>query len=213
MHHARLLAVAAFLLAASCTKSRPTTADGCDASLDVPDGFCATLITDAAGRARHIAVRGNGDVFVARLASRRDSGGVSTVRGATIQTFFSSPVHGLAMASDSTLYASTRHEVLRFRFKGDSIAPRRTVDTIVAGLPGGDVPSNSIVVDENGNLLVGIPASTSGCERRTPCPLLGTTAGIWRFNTGKRNQTLGDGTRIATGLRAPLAVAINPRDT
>jgi glucose/arabinose dehydrogenase len=43
--------------------------------------------------------------------------------------------------------------------------------------------------------------------------VLATAAGIWRFDTGKRNQKLADGTRIATGLRAPLALAVNPRDT
>lgn len=211
MHHARLLA--ALVLVAACGKSRPTTADGCDASIKVPDGFCATLITDAAGRARHIAVRSNGDIFVARLASRRDSGGIATIRKGTVQSFFESPVHGLAMASDSTLYASTRHEILRFRFKGDSIAPRKTVDTIVTGLPGGAIPSNTIVLDENGNLLVGIPAASAGCAKKNPCPELAVSAGVWRFETGKRNQTLKDGNRIATGLRAPLAFAINPRDT
>ena len=209
MHHARLIAAVALLAAAvSCRRSTSTTAAGCDASIKVPEGFCATLLTDAAGRARHIAVRGNGDLFVARIASRRDSGGISVVRGSTVSSFWATPVHGLALASDSTLYASTAHEVLRFRFKGDSIAPRKTVDTIVTGLPGGAVPSNTILLDRAGNLLVGIPAPTATCEKRNPCPLLATSGGIWRFDTGKRNQTLADGTRIATGLRAPIAIAI-----
>jgi glucose/arabinose dehydrogenase len=214
MHHARLLAAALVLAAApACKRSTTTTADGCDASIKVPDGFCATLVTDAAGRARHIAVRSNGDIFVARVASRRDSGGIAVVRGGSVASFFASPVHGLAMASDSTLYASTAHEILRFRFKGDSIAPRKNVDTIVTGLPGGPVPANTIVLDRDGSILVGIPAATATCEKRNPCPLLATSGGIWRFDTGKRNQTLKDGNRIATGLRAPLAIAINPRDT
>src|SRR3954470_21033159 len=121
MHHARFMAAALVLAAApACKRSTPTTADGCDASIKVPEGFCATLVTDAAGRARHIAVRKNGDIFVARVASRRDSGGISIIRNGAIETFFSYPVHGLAMASDSTLYASTAHEILRFRFRGDS---------------------------------------------------------------------------------------------
>jgi glucose/arabinose dehydrogenase len=214
MHFARFTAAVLVLVtAAACKHSKSTTADGCDAAIEVPEGFCASLLTDAVGRARHIAVRTNGDVFVARIASRRDSGGISTVRGSTVENFFSSPVHGLAAASDSTLYASTAHEVLRFRFKGDSVAPRKTIDTIVVGLPGGAVPSNTIVLDPAGNLLVGIPAPASTCEKKNPCPALATSAGIWRFDTGKRNQKLGDGTRIATGLRAPLAIAINPADT
>ena len=212
MHYARLL-VAALVLATACRHSNATTADGCDPSIKVPEGFCATLVTDGAGRARHIGVRKNGDVIVARVASRRDSGGLSIVRGGNVTTFFSSPAHGLAMASDSTIYASTAHEILRFRFRGDSLAPRKNIDTIVVGLPGGAVPSNTIVLDRDGNLLVGIPAATATCEKRNPCPLLATGGGVWRFDTGERNQPFAKGTRIATGLRAPLAIAINPRDT
>lgn len=214
MHHARLSIVAALLaVQASCNRSGPTTAGGCDASIKVPDGFCATLVTDAIGRGRHLAVRKNGDIFVARIASRRDSGGIAGVRGSRVEHFLGRPVHGLAFASDSTLYASTSHEVLRFRFRGDSLSPRPAIDTIVAGLPGGSVPSNTIVLENDGNLLVGIPAQNAGCGGKTPCPDLATTGGIWRFETGKRNQTLKDGTRIATGLRSPVALAINPRDT
>ena len=212
MHQVRFL-VAAMLVAATACRRSNATADGCDASIKVPDGFCATLVTDAAGRARHIGVRKNGDIFVARIASRRDSGGISIIRGTTIETFFGSPVHGLAMASDSTIYASTAHEILRFRFKGDSLLPRKTVDTIVVGLPGGPVPSNTIVLDTDGSILVGIPAATATCEKRNPCPALATGGGIWRFDTGNRNQPFAKGSRIATGLRAPLALAVNPRDT
>jgi glucose/arabinose dehydrogenase len=205
---------ALFVLAAtSCRHSGSSTTSECDASIKVPAGFCATVVTDAVGRARHIAVRGNGDIFVARIASRRDSGGLSTVRGETVENFFASPVHGLAMASDSTLYASTAHEILRFRFKGDSLAPRKNVDTIVTGLPGGAIPSNTIVLQRDGSLLVGIPAATEGCQKQNPCSALATTGAVWRFDTGKKNQTLKDGTRIATGLRAPIAIAISPKDT
>jgi glucose/arabinose dehydrogenase len=213
MHHARLLAAVALLATVgSCKRSGPTTAEGCDPSIKVPDGFCATLLADAGGRARHLAVRTNGDVFVARVASRRDSGGISAIRGATVVPFWSTPVHGLALASDSTLYASTAHEILRFRFRGDSLAPRRAVDTIVAGLPGGTVPSNTIVLGSDGDIYIGIPAATATCEKRMPCPALATSAGVWRFSTGKRNQKPTDGHRVATGLRAPMALAINPAD-
>lgn len=212
MHLARPILVAAVVIAAACNRDKATAPNGCDASITVPEGFCATLVTDAVGRGRGIAVRTNGDIFVARLASRRDSGGISAIRGTTIERFGTGPTHGLALASDSTLYASTGREILRYRFRGDSLAPRPAVDTIVAGLPGGLVPSNSIALDGS-DILVSIPAQRAGCEKRLPCPDLATTAGIWRFSTGKRNQTMGDGNRIATGLRSANALAVNPRDS
>lgn len=214
MHRASLLTLVVVLVStAACSRSGPQTPDGCDPSIKLAEGFCATLVTDGAGRGRHLAVRSNGDIFVAQLGSRRDSGGISIIRGSTIQSFWNTPVHGLALASDSTLYASTAHEILRFRFKGDSIAPRKTVDTVVAGLPGGAVPSNTILLDPSGDLIVGIPAQRASCEGRMPCPDLATSAGIWRFKTSARNQTFSNGSRIATGLRSPVALAINPRDT
>lgn len=213
MYRARPLLAAAALAVAACDRDTVTTASGCDASIKLPDGFCATLVTDTAGRARHVAVRSNGDVFVARLASRRDSGGVTSIRGTTVMRFGRASHHGLALASDSTLYASTADAILRYRFRGDSLAPRATVDTIVMGLGGGAVPMHSIVLDHRGNIIVSIPARGSGCGQKQPCPDLATSGGIWRFETGKRNQTLQDGHRIATGLRNPIALAINPRDT
>jgi glucose/arabinose dehydrogenase len=62
-------------------------------------------------------------------------------------------------------------------------------------------------------LLVNISALGAGCNAKTPCPDLATSAGIWRFDTGKKNQKLKDGSRIATGLRDAIAIALNPRDT
>src|SRR3954468_1469258 len=155
MHRARLLAAIALL--AGCRHSATTTADGCDASIKVPKGFCATLVAEGIGRAQNIVARSNGDLFVARAASRRDSGGISSIRKQTVQQFWNGPVHGLALASDSTLYASTAHEILRFRFKGDSLAPRKTVDTIVAGLPSTGEAANTITLKGDA-ILVSIPA-------------------------------------------------------
>lgn len=213
MHQARPFLAAGLILAAACNRDKAGGVAGCDPSIKVPEGFCATLLTDTAGRGRHLAVRENGDVFIARLGARRDSGGITAVRGNTVERFGSSPMHGLVLASDSTLYASTAHEVLRFRFRGDSLVPRKNIDTIVAGLPSGPIPTHTLALDPRGGILVSMPAIGAGCAQRLPCPELATSAGIWRFDTGKRNQTLQDGNRIATGLRSPTAIAVNPRDT
>jgi glucose/arabinose dehydrogenase len=210
MHRARLLAALALL--AGCRHSASTTADGCDASIKVPTGFCATVVAEGLGRAQNVVVRANGDLFVARAASRRDSGGITSIRKQAVQQFWNGPVHGLVLASDSTLYASTPHEVLRFRFKGDSLLPRRTVDTIVGGLPSKGEAALTIALQGDA-ILVSIPAQRVGCDRKQPCPDLATSAGIWKFDTGKKNQALKDGARIATGLRAATAIGVNPRDT
>ena len=214
MHLARPFVAASLALAAACSRDNtPANANGCDLSLKLPDGFCATIVADTVGRARQLAIRSNGDVFVARIASRRDSGGVSAIRGDTVERFGSSATHGLVLASDSSLYVSTAHEVLHYRFAKNDLTPLRRVDTIVTGLPSGPIPTHSLAFDFRGGLLVNISAAGAGCAGKMPCPDLATSAGIWRFDTGKRNQTMKDGARIATGLRDAIAIAANPRDT
>src|SRR5690349_206583 len=49
-----------------------------NAGLKLPTGFCALVVADSVSGARHIAVRENGDVFVA--TSGRRSGGVVALR-------------------------------------------------------------------------------------------------------------------------------------
>jgi glucose/arabinose dehydrogenase len=213
MHFGRPPAAALLIAAAACHNDNRAATAGCDATLKLPDGFCAIVVADTVGHARQIAVRSNGDIFVARLTSRRDSGGVTAIRGDSIERFGSGATHGLVLASDSSLYVSTAHEVLHYRFVNNQLTPIRRVDTVVLGLPSGPIPSHSLAIDARGMLLVNIGALQDGCEKRTPCPDLATSAGIWRFDTGKRDQTIKDGTRIATGLRDAVALAVNPRDT
>jgi len=214
MHHARPLVAASLVLAAACARDNaPANTRGCDLSLKLPDGFCATIVADTVGHARHLAVRSNGDIFVARLASRRDSGGISAIRGKTVERFGNAAMHGLVLASDSSLYASTAHEVLHYRFAPKSLTPFKRVDTIVSGLPSGPIPSHSLALDDRGGIYVNVSALGVGCGKKSPCPDLATTAGIWRFDTGKKNQTMKDGARVATGLRDAIALALNPRDS
>src|ERR1043166_8815600 len=206
MHCARPLAVAVFLAAAACHRQQPATPNGCDPSIKLPDGFCARVVADTVGKARQIAIRSNGDIFVARLSSRRDSGGVSVIRKDSVVRFGAAATHGLVLASDSSLYVSTAHEILHYRFAGLGMVPMKRVDTIVVDLPSGPVPSHSLAFDPRGFLLVNVSATGAGCNAKLPCPDLATTAGIWRFDTGKRNQRMKDGTRIATGLRDAIEI-------
>ena len=216
MHFARRAAALSTLslVAAACGRGHRQAANaGCDSSLKLPEGFCATIVADTVGKARQIAVRGNGDIFVARLSSRRDSGGVSVIRGDSVVRFGTGATHGLLLASDSSLYVSTASMVLHYRFSGLALEPSRRVDTVVVGLPSAPVPDHTLALDSHGFLLVSVSALSADCHRQTPCSDLATSAGIWRFDTGKRSQTLAQGTRIATGLRSPTALALNVADT
>ena len=50
------------LLGMGCSRS---ASSGCDNSIEVPDGFCATLFADGVGPARHLAVSKSGTVYAA----------------------------------------------------------------------------------------------------------------------------------------------------
>ena len=45
-----------------------------------------------------------------------------------------------------------------------------------------------------------------------PCPQLAEHAGIWMFDPNKKNQTIKDGKRFATGIRSVVAITWNPLD-
>jgi glucose/arabinose dehydrogenase len=220
------LAIAAAATVA-CRNSGDSGNGGCDKSIKVPEGFCATVFTDSAGPARHIAVRSNGDVIVGVLDQRRQPGGVMMFRDTdkngradASERFGESGIHGVVLAGDSVLYVSTSSAVIRFRLT-DSLTPRRRVDTIVTGLAERKIPSHSLAMDPHGNLIVNVGAVTNGCQAaevagapgRDPCPELDLAGGIWRFSTIKTNQTMLDGVRIATGLHNAVALAVSPHDT
>ena len=72
----RLLGLTLIVLAACSRNAATSTSGGCDESIEMPPGFCATVFSDSAGFARHLVVRKNGDVLVGMLDQRRQTGGV-----------------------------------------------------------------------------------------------------------------------------------------
>jgi len=199
---------------------------GCDASIKLPPGFCATVFADSVGPARDLAVRQNGDVIVGVLDQRHQAGGVVALRDTNrdghadqMERFADTAVHGVLLASDSSLYVSTASAIIHYRL-GDALTPLKRVDTLVTGLSSRKPPEHTLALDTRGNIVVNIGAATPGCvspsphaTAHDPCADLATSGGIWRFVTTKTNQKLADGSRIATGLYNAEALAVNPGDT
>ncbi|MGH7621165.1 MAG: PQQ-dependent sugar dehydrogenase, partial [Gemmatimonadaceae bacterium] len=112
-------------------KEQGSAPSGCDDSIKLPPGFCATVFAESIGPARHLAVRRNGDVYVGVLDQRRQPGGVVALRDTNHdgqadirEQFGDTGVHGVVLAGDSTLYVSTASAVYRYRIT-DSLAPKR----------------------------------------------------------------------------------------
>lgn len=203
--------------------------------LTLPAGFHATVVAEGLGAIRHLAVRDNGDVYVSTAVDRQNSGSgiialhldarykadhvehFGTVDGGTGIRFY-----------DGALYASSPSAVYRFTFTGDSLVSTQAPEIIVDGMPtthpGFNRVNRPIAFDGNGNLFVGLDASTNICTAPDapagappvglkPCPDLGARAGIWRFSATKIDQKFpADGEQWATGIRDIDALDWSPAD-
>ena len=205
--------------------------------LFLPQNFKSVVVADSLpGRARHIAVNDNGDVYVKlRFPDRGGEGGNVALRDTTgdgkadiIQVFGnykSDGTYGTAMRIyNGYLYFSSQLVVYRSKLISGTLLP----DTVTEVIVNDDHAHGShehvakpVLFDDKGNIYVPFGAPSNACQmiNRTPnspgidpCPLLEDHAGIWKFDANKLNQTQRDGIRFATGLRSVLAMDFNPVD-
>jgi glucose/arabinose dehydrogenase len=196
--------------------------------LSLPPGFCAVVVARAVGTARHLAVRPNGDVYVAVDNSATATGAVLALRDtdgdghADVQERFG-PTGGNGIAWQGTsLYFAPNDRVLRYEFSGNALLPTSGPVTVVAGLPAdGEHVRKTVVPDQSGGLFVNIGSATDACQVVNriplspgvfPCSELGIRAGVWRFNANGTGQSQADGVRFASELRNMNALALDPAD-
>jgi glucose/arabinose dehydrogenase len=197
-----------------------------DAGIRVPAGFDARVFANGIGRARHIAVRDNGDVYVA-LREARPEGGVAALRdangdGAADRVEYFGEHAGTGMAiHDGFLYASSDTAIHRYPLPGgEALLPESGPETVVEGFPRQrSHASKAFAIDDAGNLYVNVGAPSNACQEtdrtpgspgQQPCPLLENHAGIWRFDADKTGQSFEDGARHVTGTRNVVALDWNP---
>ncbi|TAJ53663.1 MAG: sorbosone dehydrogenase [Chitinophagaceae bacterium] len=203
----------------SLTLAKPVVvvADADNAGLKLPAGFGALKVADGIGRARHIAVTAQGDVYV-KLMRLADGKGIVRLRDTNgdgkaedISSMGNYGGTGIAI-KNGYLYASSDEEVFRYKLdaKGEVVSPLQPEKIIIGLINRRQHESKSITLDNNGNIYVNIGAYSNSCQERDrqpgslgrmPCPILDSAGGIWQFKADKLNQTYGDGIRYATGLR------------
>lgn len=203
----------------SLTLAKPVAvvADADNAGLKLPAGFGALKVADGIGRARHIAVTAQGDVFV-KLMRVVDGKGIVRLRDTNgdgkaedITSMGNYGGTGIAI-KNGYLYASSDEEVFRYQLdaKGEVVSPLQPEKIITGLINRRQHESKSITLDNNGNIYVNIGAFSNSCQERDrqpgslgrmPCPVLDSAGGIWQFKADKLNQTYGDGVKYATGLR------------
>ena len=219
------------LLAFSCSAGMPPVPDGReDPQLALPEGFKAYVVADGLGRARHIQVRNNGDLFVSRRRSGSNpgEGGIVALRDGDgdgyyeVQEPFFPDDYGTGLKlRGEFLYFGADTRVYRFRLSETELLPEGEAELMVSGFP--DQRSHEakpIAFDGRGNLFVVSGNPTNNCQEKQrtpgspgldPCPHLEWTGGIWLFDAEQPGQTLKeDGVRFATGLRHSVALAWSP---
>ncbi|GAA0564973.1 PQQ-dependent sugar dehydrogenase [Chitinophaga japonensis] len=193
------------------------TPDADTAGLKLPAGFGAIKVADSIGKARHLVVTSEGDIYV-KLASVKDGKGIIRLhdadgdgRAEEQSGFGDYGGTGIAL-KNGYLYASSNTDVYRYKLnEHNQVAASAQPEKIVTGLiDRNQHESKSIVLDNDGNIYVNIGAFSNACQQQDrtagspgmqPCPVLDSAGGIWQFKADQQDQTYGNGVRYATGLR------------
>lgn len=187
------------------------------AQVEAPPGFRVSVFHDGIGAgARHLVVRGNGDVLVARrdgyLVALR-AGGADGRADETAERAL--PVTtGLALRGD-TLYFSDNVSVSRLELDR-GLLPEGMPQTVVHGFPEqGTHADKALALDLQGDLFVNVGAPSNACQAATrtpgspglqPCPQLARQAAIWRYPADVFDAAQQDGERFVTGTRNVVAL-------
>jgi glucose/arabinose dehydrogenase len=230
----------AMLLCCQCAqnelKQNLPKGDADNGKLALPDGFEALVVADSVGKARHIAVNENGDIYI-KLRGVTPIGGSVALRDTTgdgkadiikyFGTYKDPRSYGTAMRIyNGYIYFTTTGTVFRNKLIPGQLLPDTTTEAIVIddyqSRPyGTEHIAKPIAFDGKGHLYVpfGAPGDVCQVENRVPgspgkfpCPELAIHGGVWQFDADKVGQMQRDGKRYATGIRSLVAMEWNFQD-
>jgi glucose/arabinose dehydrogenase/mono/diheme cytochrome c family protein len=202
-----------------------------DSGLKLPPGFCATVLADGIGHARHLVVARNGVVYVntwsgsyyppnetpheggflVALQDKTGTGKANVIErfGETAKTGGAGGT-GIALYNGS-IYAEINDRIVRYALPPGALVPPGPPVTVVSGLPlGGDHPMHPFFISSDGFLYVDVGTATNACQLKNrtlqspgaqPCTELETRGGIWRYDAKKTDQKFSPADRYATGIR------------
>ena len=216
---ALIAAAAAVLLTHPAVRAAdPIACDPDNGGITLPQGFCALVVANNLGEARHATVAPNGDLYVALLG-----GGIAALhdtnsdgRFEDIEKFGQGSTTGIELR-DGYLWIAKKNSVERYKMTPGQLKPSGAPEVVVSGLPGvSEHGDKGIAFDGKGSLYVNVGAPSNDCQLRNrtrespgqdPCPILETQGGIWKFSDSKLGQTQKDGVKYATGMRQMPAIA------
>ena len=183
----------------------------------LPGGFKSVIIAENIGRARHLVVTPNGDIYV-RLARVNKGKGIILLRdknkdGVVDDSSGFGNYGGTGVAiKNGYLYAASDSQVFRYKLndKMEVISPAKP-EMIITGLVAvKQHKTKSLALDNDDNIYVNVGAPSNSCQLQDrakgspgmdPCPFLEKAGGVWQFKTDKLNQSYADGIHYATGIR------------
>ncbi|MGW8264837.1 MAG: PQQ-dependent sugar dehydrogenase, partial [Longimicrobiales bacterium] len=201
-----LSAILAFTLSVCDPPSAETPVQGCDpgnGGITLPEGFCALVVAEEVGPARHLAVAPNGDVFVALRnvpgpERTTERGGVVVLRDldgdgrADDRERWGENGGNEVLLAPGFVYFATDDAVLRYPVAQGAMVPSGPPDTLVRDLPADqNHRAKSLALGPGNALYVNIGSPSNACQESPravgspgldPCPQLETRAGIWRFD-------------------------------
>ena len=208
-------------------KETPATfsADADNGSIVLPQGFAALLVADNLGKARHLVVRDNGDVYV-KLKDTEDGGGVVALRDTTgdgradVKEYFTEMAGSGIDIYNDYLYFSTDTSVYRVKIDEEELVPTAQPELVIGDFPAQPQhAAKSFAFDDDGHIYVTVGGPSNACQEQMrtpgspgqdPCPQLDRQGGIWQFSANQTNQTQQeDGKRYATGIRNGFALHWN----
>lgn len=215
-------------------------ADKDNGGLFLPEGFEALTVVDSLGRARHLAVNTNGDIYVRFSSSDTVHGGNVALRDTNqdgkadiIQRFGGEGARRTSYGTEMKihngyLYLSTALELFRYRLTPGALVPQGERETVLRDDHEHGAHwhiTKPVAFDNQGFMYIPFGTPSNACQDITatpngasggvgldPCPELEHHGGIWRFEADKINLTQRDGVRMATGIRSVVGIEWNPMD-
>ena len=199
----------------------------CDADnggIQLPEGFCAFVVADALGAARHLDVAPNGDIFVAIRNQQNAPGGIIALRDtdgdgrADVEERFGEDGGTSIQLRGDYLYFGRDNAIVRYPMTRGELVPDGPAE-VIATLPDQrSHASKGFAFDGEGGMYVNVGAPANACQSEDrepgvpgmdPCPLLENHGGVWRFDADRPGQTQASGhslrDRYAAELRHGLA--------
>ncbi|HXD74685.1 MAG TPA: PQQ-dependent sugar dehydrogenase [Vicinamibacterales bacterium] len=216
------LALGASALVFTAHAQSKIACDPDNGGITLPQGFCALVVAEDVGVARHMAVAGNGDLYVATQTrggrgQPQTGGGVVALRDTNGDGKFdqresigSGSTTGVGIRN-GYLYLAHPTVIERYKMTTGQLKPSGDAEVIVHDLPSeAQHADKGLTFDGKGSLYINVGAPSNACQNpdrrpgvkgQDPCPILEKHGGAWKFDENKMNQTQDAGTKFATGMR------------